>query len=215
MSSKYNKDLADKDNELETKNHELHDLMIEYQELYDIKVALDMEISAYRKLLESEEQRLNISNISVSLNNNNNGAASASYLETSKSQSPRVKKRRLQEDAQSEEASSQYIQTQQNTSGIEIDNHDQSGKQVRLVNTTTKEVNISGWKLSRKADENKSEFKFGKSVTIKPGQHLSVWSSDAGVKQALPHDFVMNTGQKWNVADAMVTVLVDKDENVS
>jgi lamin B len=234
LSQKYSKDMTDKDKDIEVKNQELHTMMIEYQDLQDIKVALDMEIAAYRKLLESEEQRLNISNISTShMGGGGGGAGGASYLEASKTQSPTRsgKKRRLQDDSLSVGASTsaaagnifaaeesllgQYIQTQQNTSGIEIDTHDQSGRQVRLVNKTTKEINVSGWKLSRKANDNKCEYKFGKSVVIKPNQHLSVWSSDAGVKQTLPHDFVMSANQKWHIADAMVTVLVDKDDNVS
>ena len=140
----------------------------------------------------------------------------SSYID---SKSPtRNKKRRLADESliESEKLSSNhYIQTQQNTSGIQIDLHDQSGKQIRLVNTLNKDVSLAGWKLSRKANDEKSEFKFGKNVVVKAGQHLNVWSCDAGVKQSLPHDLVMSAGNKWCVADAMVSLLVDKDDNVS
>jgi chromosome segregation ATPase len=235
LNQRYSKDIADKDRDIEIKNTELHEMMNEYRELYDIKIALDMEIAAYRKLLESEEQRLNISSFSTSqMHATGSGAPQlgASYLENSKTTSPRggvAKKRRLQDASGggggeasaasggtshflTNELQSSYLQTQENTSGIEIDTHDQMGKQVRLLNTQTKDVNLHGWKLSRKANDITSEFKFGKSVILKQGQNLTVWSSDAGVKSVLPTDFVMPQGQKWCVADAMVTVLVDKDE---
>ncbi len=42
-------------------NKELNELFLEHQELHNVKIARDIEISAYRTLLQSEEQRLNIS----------------------------------------------------------------------------------------------------------------------------------------------------------
>ncbi len=54
---RFSKLLTDRDEDIDRLVAEKNNLMTEYQELMDTKVALDNEIAMYRKLLEGEERR--------------------------------------------------------------------------------------------------------------------------------------------------------------
>lgn len=60
QNSSHKSQLVAKDDEIQRLLDELNNQMNEYQSLMDTKVALDMEIAVFRRLLESEEDRLGI-----------------------------------------------------------------------------------------------------------------------------------------------------------
>lgn len=60
MKSGHRAQMAAKDGEIKRLLDELADQLKEYQNLQDIKVQLDMEIAVFRRLIESEEDRLGL-----------------------------------------------------------------------------------------------------------------------------------------------------------
>merc|ERR1719290_493352 len=60
QKARHQKELRDRDSKIQKTLKDINDNMEEYQNLMQVKTALDMEIAVYKQLLETEEDRLGI-----------------------------------------------------------------------------------------------------------------------------------------------------------
>lgn len=138
------KELAEKDAEIDKTSNELSELMSDYQELYDIKIALDMEIEAYRKILEAEETRLNITA------SGNMSKLGTSYLNDSLSAGTvkKSKKRKVDGNEVSQTETSNVVSYEQSavsSVGLDICEMEIDFKSIKLQNSSASDSAVGGW----------------------------------------------------------------------
>ncbi|XP_037054096.1 lamin-B2 isoform X3 [Peromyscus leucopus] len=223
---KFRKMLDAKEQEMTEVREAMQQQLAEYQELLDVKLALDMEISAYRKLLEGEEERLKLSpspSSRVTISRATSSSSSSSGGVGMSVGRGRGKRRRLEtEDTQGSRSGggqgsslgsgSRLAQQAAVTGVVSIDEVDLEGRFVRLKNASDKDQSLGNWRIKRQVLEGEDiAYKFTPKYVLRAGQTVTVWAAGAGVAHSPPSTLVWKSQSSWGSGESSRTVLVNAD----
>lgn len=195
--------LSQKQQELLNMRSQMSDQLEDYENLLGTKLALDMEINAYRKMLEVEEQRLHLSP---------SPSQQTAIPQTHEHSSRHLRgKKRKHEEASG--SSHTYKMSSQSTGrgAVSVAEVDMDGKYVRLRNNSETELQLGGW-MVRSMYPNCGDISFHipLSCALAAGQTLTIWAAGSEA-EASSGDLILPGHRSWNPLTDVRVVLLNPD----
>jgi len=191
----FRKQLDDQIEKKKALEEKYDDLESEYETLLGVKIALDMELAAYNKLLEGEEQRLN--------------------LQTPE-KVPTSERRRKRPRRQMEDEPTSKVAVDSSAAGdVVIAEVDLDGGFVVIANNGDTDETLADHYVHRIVDETDAEndFKFPSDFVLGAKQTVTIWSESKGISPNPPGEFVLSGDWKTG-GKAMETSIVNTESEV-
>ncbi|XP_059679693.1 lamin-L(III) isoform X2 [Gavia stellata] len=202
--------MAEKEKEMAQAQQQAQAQLEEYEHLLDVKLALDLEINAYRKMLEGEEQRLRLSPSPSS-------HSTATQVASQGRRFLHGKKRKMKEaKKRGHSAGFKTVQHASSSGNVSIEEIDADGKFVRLKNNSDEDQPLHGWVLRRHLGSvSDVTYKFPSRFTLQAGQVVTIWGAAAGVSPG-PSDLVWKSQKSWGTGNNIgVTLITDDGEELA
>ncbi|XP_061856531.1 lamin-L(III) isoform X2 [Colius striatus] len=205
----HQKRITEKEKEIAQAQKKAQAQLEEYESLLDVKLALDLEISTYRTMLEGEEERLNLSPSPPSHSTATQAPSQGRRFLRGKRKMREAKKR-------GHSAGFTTLHHASSSGNISIEEIDEDGKFVRLKNNSDEDQLLHGWVLRRHlGNVSDAMYKFPSRFTLQAGQVVTIWGAAAGVSPG-PSDLVWKSQKSWGSGASIdVTLITDDGEELA
>ncbi|KAK5874661.1 hypothetical protein PBY51_019589 [Eleginops maclovinus] len=195
--------MGQKEQELLNIRSQMFTQLEDYENLLDVKLALDMEINAYRKMLEVEEHRLQLSP-----SPSQHSAIPRTHEHSSRQL--RGKKRKHEGASGSSPAYKMSSRATQHGS-VSVAEVDMDGKYIRLKNNSETEQPLGGWVVRRiNAPMGHLSFHIPPSCSLSAGQMLTIWAAGSEAESD-PGDMVLQGQRCWGPVTDVRVILLNPD----